>query len=216
VSLTSDDQTFGTNFRLTDSVGPVDLWQSDQVRRAIYHLPTSPRLAGQNADIVVALVSPSGQTVAETVLAQVNLETRQRQFDTPKIRHPAETVLGEAGQIKLLGYDVSPTENNTLPLTLYWQAGAEMDTDYTVFVQLLDDTDQLVTQIDSQPQADAAPTTTWLSDEIVTDPYTLTLPPGLPTGDYRLITGMYNASTGQRLPVSTGEDFVDLQWITIQ
>ena len=64
--------------------------------------------------------------------------------------------------------------------------------------------------------AGAAPTTTWLPGEILTDPYTLQLPPNLPPGVYRFIAGMYNATTGQRLPVSTGGDFVELPGITVE
>jgi hypothetical protein len=67
-----------------------------------------------------------------------------------------------------------------------------------------------------QPQAGAAPTTTWLPGEILTDPHTLSLPGELPSRDYRLITGMYDPTTGRRMPVSTGGDFVDLGTVTIQ
>jgi hypothetical protein len=132
---------------------------------------------------------------------------------------PAQIVFGDAPLLTLIGYDLAGndvTSGDTLPVTLYWQAAVEMETNYTVFIQLLNDADQVVAQIDAQPQAGAAPTTTWLPDEIVTDAYQLSLPSELPPGRYRLITGLYNAATGQRLPASTGVDFVELGQVTVK
>jgi hypothetical protein len=85
-------------------------------------------------------------------------------------------------------------------------------------VQLLNSSGQVSAQRDLQPQAGAAPTVTWLPGEILTDAYTLSLPDNLSPGDYRLIAGMYNAVSGERLPVSSpaGGDFVDLGTVTIR
>ncbi|NJN93145.1 MAG: hypothetical protein HC875_03155 [Anaerolineales bacterium] len=77
--------------------------------------------------------------------------------------------------LQLLVYNPTPGENLGQPLTLYWQSVTEMKTAYTVFVQLLNGAGQVVAQVDAQPLAGAAPTT-WLPGEILTDPYTLTLP----------------------------------------
>jgi hypothetical protein len=121
----------------------------------------------------------------------------------------------------LIGYHVPATTvapGQALPVTLYWRAEATMDTNYTVFVQLLNGGGQVSAQRDFQPQAGAAPTTTWLPGEILTDAYTLSLSGDLSPGDYRLIAGMYNAASGERLPVSTpaGGNFVDLGTVTVR
>jgi hypothetical protein len=91
-----------------------------------------------------------------------------------------------------------------------------MDTAYTVFVQLLNPAGQVVAQVDQQPLAGTAPTTTWLPGEIITDPYTLALSAEVSPGVYRLIAGMYNAATGQRLPVAGGGNFVELTQVTVK
>jgi hypothetical protein len=127
--------------------------------------------------------------------------------------------LGDPARLKLIGRDLPATDfgaGDTLPVTLYWGADSEIGTDYTVFLQLLDDDWQVVAQKDLQPQAGAAPTTTWLPGEIVEDPYDLPLPGDLAPGAYRLIAGMYDPATGQRMPVSTGGDFIDLGTVTIR
>jgi hypothetical protein len=167
----------------------------------------------------VALLTAAGKVEAETTLTSVALAVRSRQFEAPAIATTADVAFGHSTQLKLIGYDLPPTAlapGNTLPVTLYWQALAEMKTDYTVFVQLLNDAGQVVAQADSQPLAGAAPTTTWLSGEILTDPYTLTLPANLPPGGYRLIGGLYDAATSARLPVTAGGDFVELSLFTVK
>jgi hypothetical protein len=220
LTLSGADETISFDIPLSDTAGPVESWQPGQVRRAIYHLPTSPRLNGEIASLRVALNSSEAQSTEITV-GEIKLESRPRQFEIPTIAHPLDITLGDAAQVKLIGVDVpaSPSDGN-LPVTLYWQADAEMDQDYTVFVQLLNSASQVVSQVDLQPLANAAPTTTWLPGEILTDPYTLQLPPDLPSGKYRLIAGMYNAATGQRLSVSTpmsiGGDFVELPGVTVE
>jgi hypothetical protein len=218
VSLEDEAENFVTDFDLATSVGPLDSWRQGQVRRAVYHLPTSPHLTGSSALVNIALVSD--QAVPEpTSLAPVALTSRSRQYEVPPISKPVDWTFGHVNRVKLIGFDVPAitTVGQQLPVTLYWQAATELDVNYTVFVQLLNQADQIVAQADLQPQAGAAPTTTWLAGEILVDPYNLSLPADLNPGQYRLITGLYDAQTGQRLPAAaTGVDFVELGEITIQ
>jgi 4-amino-4-deoxy-L-arabinose transferase-like glycosyltransferase len=219
LSLGSEGESIFADSPLVNSVGPSDSWQPGQTRRAVYHLGTSPRLAGTHGEVGVALLSRAGQIQAETTLAQVALETRSRQFEAPSSAYRTDITLGNPALLGLTGYDLSTTEfapGDSLPITLYWQAAAEMDINYTVFVQLLDSGWQVVSQVDLQPQAGEAPTTTWLPGEILKDPYTLILPGHLPPGDYHLVVGMYDPVTGRRLPVSTGADFIDLGRVAVQ
>jgi hypothetical protein len=110
-------------------------------------------------------------------------------------------------QINLLGYSMLSTigEAPALSVRLHWQATDPIDPidgDYTVFVQLLDEGNQLVTSRDSQPLAGQYPTSRWQPGEVVVDEFSLTLPEDLSPGRYRLVTGMYDLATGQRLPAT--------------
>jgi hypothetical protein len=217
LSLHSGDEAISFDAPLAESVGALPSWQPGQVRRAVYHLPTSPRLSGQTAELRAALHSEAGAT--EQAIAQIKLNVRPRRFDAPKITQPVEAAFGEGPLLRLLGYDLpvdTLAPGNQLSLTLHWQAIAEMEINYTVFVQLLDDAGQVVAQVDLQPQAGAAPTTTWLPGEILTDSYTLNLPADLAAGRYRLITGLYDAATGERLAASAGANFVELGQVTVK
>ena len=81
---------------------------------------------------------------------------------------------------------------------------------YTAFVHLLDPAGQLVAQSDRPPLDGFYPTDAWLPGYPVRDRYALALPPDLAPGTYRLVAGLYDPTTGQRLPVVDGADAVEL------
>jgi len=110
---------------------------------------------------------------------------------------------------------------DTLSLTLYWKALAEMDTLYTVFVHILDAENKIRGQRDSLPGNGALPTTGWLPGEIIVDQYEVPIQPDVPPGQHVIEIGMYQAETGQRLSVINQEgrrvdDGVLLERVTIQ
>jgi len=45
------------------------------------------------------------------------------------------------------------------------------------------------------------PTTGWVEGEVITDEYEIAVKSDAPPGDYQIEVGMYDAATGQRLPV---------------
>lgn len=109
---------------------------------------------------------------------------------------PANAVGGQKGELV--------PASGLLPLTLVWQSRAATQTDYTVFLQLLDSRGTLVAQYDAQPQHGNYPTSAWQPGDTIADPVTLKVP-ALPPGEYRLIAGMYDLATGKRLPAATGD-----------
>jgi hypothetical protein len=88
-----------------------------------------------------------------------------------------------------------------LPVTLQWQGLADMDEDYTVFLQVLDSQDRLVGQVDAWPRQGTFPTSEWAPGEQVQDAYEIRLDADLPPGEYRLQVGLYLLATLRRLPV---------------
>ena len=130
--------------------------------------------------------------------------SEKRLFDPPPVQHPVQANFAQA---ILLGYDLAPPEpgpGSTLRLTLYWQAQAEMEQDYTVFVHLLDAEGRLVAQHDGQPGEGSLPTSSWVEGEVIADEHPLRLDPNLPPGSYRLEVGLYLWPTMERLPVLDG------------
>jgi hypothetical protein len=89
----------------------------------------------------------------------------------------------------------------TLTLSLYWEAEGPTARPYTVFVHLVAADGFNRTGQDNQPVWGSYPTTAWLPGEQITDKYTLTIPAGTPPGDHRLQVGWYQAESQARLPV---------------
>ncbi len=121
--------------------------------------------------------------------------------------HPLEANLD--GQILLSGYafdEDSMQPGQVFPLGLRWRALRRAETDYTVFVHLLDSTGRVWSQRDSQPLNGFRPTSTWAAGEEVTDYHGLPLPADIPAGDYWLEVGLYEAATGKRLLTETGQE----------
>ncbi len=98
---------------------------------------------------------------------------------------------------------------DVLEITLRWQVTAATPLRYKVFLQLLDDNNQVWAQRDAEPVGESRPTSAWQVGEVITDRHGLLIPPGTPPGRYRLIAGLYDAASGARLRTATA-DFVDL------
>jgi hypothetical protein len=132
-----------------------------------------------------------------------------RVMDPARNRPPDHPMVVELGnQINLLGYDLSSkqlTAKESLKLALHWQAINPPTIDYTVFAQLIGPDGMVWAQQDNQPQGGRYPTTAWALQDRVVDRYELKLREGAPPGEYRLLVGMYDLATGQRLP-AVGED----------
>lgn len=129
-----------------------------------------------------------------------------RAEETPAAHHPLEVNLGD--KFALLGYNLRaerPSPSEELVLTLHWQ-GIEyanyFGQDYTVFVHLVDKEGVVWAQSDGPPVKALFPTSSWRETEIVIpDRRDIRLPDTLPSGRYRLETGMYLLATLERLPV---------------
>ncbi|HEY85335.1 MAG TPA: hypothetical protein G4N96_09520 [Chloroflexi bacterium] len=114
--------------------------------------------------------------------------------------YPLSVTLGE--EIQLLGYDLADTRitpETPLSFALHWQAIKQPKSNYTVFTQLIGPDGQVWAQQDNQPQSGRYPTTAWAIQDRVVDRYELSLKEGAPSGTYRLLVGMYDLTTGQRL-----------------
>jgi len=156
-----------------------------QLEIGMYNLETGQRLA----------VSEDGEVVGDRIL----LETiRVLRAEAP----PLVEALGiqqrrevDYGPLRLLGDDVfklgyqhQPDEplqpGDILHATLYWQALEEMETDFTLTLQLVDEGGSVVASRDVRPVGGAYPPTTWDEGEIVRDQHNLLIPAELPPGRY--------------------------------
>ncbi|MGA9349061.1 MAG: DUF2142 domain-containing protein [Anaerolineae bacterium] len=105
------------------------------------------------------------------------------------------------GKIALVGYGMDRRKawpGEAIHLTLYWQGLADMKDDYTVFVHLLREGDQIWAGVDHQPQP---LTSAWAKGQVVVDEHELVTPPDAPPDVYEVEVGLYLAETGDRLDI---------------
>lgn len=138
--------------------------------------------------------------------------TPRRSFEPPSIPNPFQADL--AHKVRLLGYGLTPStlySGETLHLTLYWQALAKMEKDYTVFTHLTDKEGRIWGQRDNFPAEGTRPTSGWLVGEIVVDEYDIPVRGDAPPGEYTIEIGMYDLISGERLAAfdAEGERLVD-------
>jgi hypothetical protein len=139
----------------------------------------------------------------------------------PTIPAGAQPVAAEFVEpLHLRAYELAPLRiGQTAALTLYWEATGTPSADYTVFVHLLDVNGKLVAQADAPPGSDAHagryPTSWWAAGETIRDVHMLHLPADLPPGDYPLRLGLYRPETGERVPLVSGADAVELGTVDV-
>lgn len=107
------------------------------------------------------------------------------------------------------------TAGDLLAIRLDWQTLAQPAADYSAFIQLLDAEGRVVTQRDLSLQAGGAASSTWQPGQTASTRAALALPVALAPGPHRLIAGLYDAQSGARLPVGSG-DFLDLGVVQVE
>jgi len=122
---------------------------------------------------------------------------------------PARMEADFGGVMRLLGYDLGTeaTEpGGQVEVTLYWEALAPADRDYTVFVHLLGEGELPVAQRDTFPGLGRL-STTWLTPGYAwADRYVLQVPDTAYAPDVAQIeVGLYDAATGTRLAATASD-----------
>lgn len=121
-----------------------------------------------------------------------------------------------ADSIVLYGYslkDDAARPGAVVSGSVYWRALRPIPKDYVVFVQIVGP-QGLIAQHDSQPDWGGYPTSLWDVGELVADAFALSLKESVPEGEYTLIAGMYDPTSGQRLKTGS-KDYVELRRIAV-
>ena len=241
VLVNSDGHTVAEKEDVLVEQYPTSRWRSGELVISRHGLSVAPDAPAGPYQLRIALRTASGQPLAvsgertepilwglrsrwvtisgETLdLTTVRIQERPRTFNIPRMGHPLRAELGD--EVRFLGYElksdrVSP--GGSVELTLYWQAKRAMDMNYTVFTQVLDAHYQVVGQWDNWPRRNAYPTRLWAAGEVVDDSYSIPIDPHAPPGEYTIAVGMYDAKTGERLPVTLADgQQVPERWIILQ
>ncbi len=189
---------------------PTTHWQPGQIIRDVHHIFISGVAPGlRPAWIAAGIYDFEMKRRPQAIDAAGGKEDlailTKLQFSWPiSDWQPANPVAANfANQVQLLGYDAAlpARPGGAWEYTLYWQATAPLERDYTLFVHLLDANNVLVGQGDSPPLQGVYPTSRWQPGEILNDAQSLPIAADLPSGKYRVVIGLYDPATGTRLPV---------------
>jgi len=172
-------------------------WQNGQ-RYITQHVPRTPSLLDAG---VYTLNISVGDTVVP--LGNITVQARARRFSLERPPHiPLAVTVGDFAA--LVGADLptrTVTVGHSFTMTVYWEAQAAPDLDYTVFVHLVDEAGKSWAQSDAGPENGSAPTTSWVAGQIIVDTHTLSLPADVPAGQYTLFVGLYDVGSGGRVPL---------------
>ncbi len=224
--INQDQQVFGEKDRQVRGVYSTLLWTPGEIVTDPFYLQIDPDAPNGIYYLVVGLYLPVGQSAVSLPLVEDGKFTNVTSVnigpikvgktpshlivDAPSPQHRVEHILGEKPNLKIIGYDLSQSS-----LTLYWQLISPLSIDYTTFVHIRNEANEIIVQKDQPPVGGVYPTSLWDVGEVIADKIVISLPHNLPSGKYRVIVGMYDFQTGQRLNVSNSS-VNEIELTTIQ
>ncbi len=156
--------------------------------------------------LIAGMVASSGERLTvpgsgvDNILYLRELEvkpTRPGSFQNirPGVPAPADT----KDNLRLQGYDLWPSpEGQTL--RLFWETSDAPANDWITYIHLHDPVGELVAQFDGAALAGLVGTSKWHTNALYIDRRQLNLPTGLDEGSYLFRIGLYNITSGERLP----------------
>jgi len=149
----------------------------------------------------LTVLADDGGATGDSIPLQPVRVLRAQPLSPRQLPHRVEYLLG--GQIELLGYDTEIGDwglgMGDWELALYWRAKEVVEKDCTVFVHLVDQGGKLWGQGDGVPVGGMYPTSAWLPGQVVEDRHVIQVDPGVPAGSYRVLVGLYDPATLERL-----------------
>ncbi|MDF1514418.1 MAG: glycosyltransferase family 39 protein [Anaerolineae bacterium] len=199
------------NERVLDQTDLWNLFNTVPAHRPLldYAFLSIPSDAETGSAAIFVRMNPELQMVK---LGDVKVVADQHYYVIPDVQYPIEASL--PGTASLLGFnlpaDLPLSVDKPFTITLFWQAGHDANQqNLKVFVQLLDGENTIVAQDDSEPVNWSRPTLGWVPGEILEDQHEVKWILRGP-GSGRIIVGLYNGATGERVLWENGEDALEL------
>lgn len=192
---------------------------ADEIRRLLAEdLETHPRLwlvaqtfpDWPSAGIVERWLDESAQRIRATTVQGLRVEEyRPWQVDDAE---PGQRTIASFGDVAALaGANVEQNmgDRNAAVVILYWRPLRQSGAPLKVSVQLIGPVNPatgtpLWSQDDHLPQAGRTDTTSWTPGDVLRDVHLLPLD-GVPPGQYEVVVRLYDAVSGERLPVGAGD-----------
>lgn len=191
-----------------DGVYRTRLWPDDQLTptRFLLNLPEdlSPGrytvIAGPYSvlrNVPVPVVDDQGNAVATHARIERLKVPLDQQIELPSVDRTIRFEFEQMQVFQLIGLEVNISARQ-LTIQTNWQANATLVIDHTLFIHVVDENNQIVAQLDTQPRSGAYPTGIWDAGEVIPDRYQIDLS-NLPAGTYSVYLGWYTQPSGERL-----------------
>ena len=170
--------------------------------------------------LIAGMVASSGERLTvpgsgvDNILYLRELEvepTRPGFFQNVRPDDPARA--GTDDNLRLQGYDLWPSPAGPT-LRLYWETDETPANDWITYIHLHDPVGERVAQFDGAALRGLVGTSRWHANALYVDRRQVNLPPGLDAGGYMFRIGLYNITSGERLPFQPddqSDDFEDGQ-----
>lgn len=138
-------------------------------------------------------------------------------YELPEVAAPPQMPEARfAEAVRLRQIATEPAElrpGDAVRIEAEWSAEEPVGRQLLVFVHMLDAAGQVVAQFDGPP----APlgTDAWQPGGVQRGRMAVLVPPGTPGGVYRLVTGLYDPATGERLLLPDGSDTLPLTEVRV-
>lgn len=189
---------------------PPDQWQTDDIVPYVLRFTTPEELPSGAYSLVVGfrnhleepvpVLGADGTPVSETAIAGT---TRVAQPEPPQ--PVLDVIMSTFGDEIALITSTESIVGDQLIVRLEWQAVAEPSVDYTAFVHLVDENDQLLAQSDVQLGGTRYPTRVWRIGDVLTSEHVLFIPQDA-SNTLTLYTGLYSFPSLERLNVPSSDD----------
>ena len=160
---------------------------------------------GSNAPLVAwlnARYSPAGGEWRGDMLYLAYAEP-----DAPWNEAEPAVLVGDDIQLRAARWSDSAVAGGVVGVELTWICQRAVAAEYKVFVHLVDEDGRLVAQHDALPGGGES-TMAWAIGHTVVDRHGLLLPEDLGSSALRLLVGLYDGATGERLTTEYGADAI--------
>jgi hypothetical protein len=147
---------------------------------------------------LLPVASASGEPLGDRAplgLLKLALPPLPEDRGTPLARF-GEGIMLRAALVQPLPCPVRPCPAT---LRLVWEAAVPLERSWTVFVHLVGREGQILAQADGLPAGGLFPTTSWAPGERIVDERRVQPPVPLPPQPLRLLIGLYDPGTGERV-----------------
>lgn len=197
---------------------PTSKWPAGQLLAERVRIQIPPVIPNGRFTLLLRRPDAIGLSIE---LGEVEVTGPARSFTRPAVATPLDVRFGSFAT--LLGAQLGSLgaqPGQAIEVTLVWEARGTADRSYTVFVHLVDPSGQIRGQVDQPPLKGRRPTDGWIRGEYLVDRYDPVLPSVAPSGRYRVEVGLYDAVSGQRVPIQnpdgTISDHVSIGDVIVQ